>query len=112
MAHKNFDAVIAERQNRGHSFELGGITYLLPPSIPFDAVLRFADLSKRGKDAEVDQMEVIDIFKALVGEDNFTKLRANVQFDSELMLEIMNFILSIYASSENTSGPKGRRKTA
>lgn len=109
MASTSFTHLINERKDRSHSFEFDGDTYLLPPTLPFDAVLRFAELSKRGADAQVQDMEIVDIFKSVVGEDNFMRLRKHVHFDIEMMIEMLNWVLSIYGTTEAT-GPKGKVK--
>lgn len=109
---KDFDTFIQERRLKGHSFKMFGTEYHLPPTIPYDAVLRFRALGKRSATDTVSDDETFDLFAALVGQTTVDSLRAHAEFDVELMTELMNYVLQVYGVTKAESGtgsPKGKK---
>lgn len=102
MSHRNFDDFIRERNKEHPSFTMFGETYNLPPTIPYAAVLQFRNLSKRGKKEQVSDMEVLDIFKALFGEDTLNSLKSHIEFDLDLAVELMQWSLKAYGVTRDT----------
>jgi hypothetical protein len=109
---KDFDLLLNERREKGHSFKMFGEVYYIPPSIPYDAVLRFRALGKRGATDTVSDDETFDLFESLVGSATLSELRKHSEFDVEIMTTLMQHILEIYGVT-NTAGatesPKGKK---
>ena len=93
---RDFDQFIEERRKRSNGFTLFGKDYILPPTIPYDAVLRFQALSKRKRTDTIKDEELFQIFESLVGKETLEELRAYREFDVELMIEVMNYIFEVY----------------
>lgn len=113
MAKKNkdFDSYLQERRKLSSEFTVFGETFILPPTIPYDAVLLFEMLQERGQSEEVSGETLFDIFQAVIGKANVDKLRQHVEFDVDLMTEIIKYALDVYGVTENksedtTPGPK------
>lgn len=109
---KDFDTFIQERREKGHSFRMFGTEYHLPPTIPYDAILRFRALGKRNPTDTVSDDETFDLFAALVGQNTVDSLRIHAEFDVELMTELMNYVLQVYGVTKtetNTGSPKGKK---
>jgi hypothetical protein len=111
---KNFDNYLKERQKTGSEFIVFGQTIQLPPTLPYDAVLRFSALSKRNENEEVSHDDLFLIFESVIGEKNVDKLKGHVEFDIDLMTEIIQFALEAYGVDQKreqtedvSSGPKG-----
>lgn len=111
---RDFDTFIQERRLKGHSFKMFGTEYYLPPTIPYDAILRFRALGKRNATDTVSDEETFDLFAALVGQSTVDSLRLHAEFDVELMTELMNYVLQIYGvtKSEATTGSPKVKKAA
>lgn len=103
----DFDAYIRERnKTRGVSFTLFDQTFYLSPTIPFDAALLLQSLSGRSSDENLDSDTVIQIFKKLVGEEIYQTICKNPQFDVDLMVSVMSWILEQYGLSKGTEQKK------
>lgn len=107
---KDFDLFIAERQKTAPSFTAFGKEYFLPPTIPYDAVLRFRALSKRNADDAMTEDEVFTLFESLVGKVIVDELRTHAEFDIDLMTEIMKYVLEVYGVASSSPNPKAKRE--
>ena len=110
---KDFTKFIEERRKDAPKFILFGEEYILPPSLSYDAMLRFQALQERQQTDELSTEDVFQIFKAVVGEDNESRLRKHGEFDIDLMSEVIQFCLQAYGITdsveeveEDTPGPK------
>lgn len=113
---RDFDQYLKERQNKSSSFTLFGQTITLPPTLPYDAVLRFNALQDQKETDEIGKDDMFSIFESVVGKKNIDKLSGNVEFDIDLMVEIIKFALEAYGvgkteedtkeEEEPTEGPK------
>lgn len=105
----NFDEYLKERAaNRDYEIILFGETYKLPPSLPYQIVLFFKSLSTRKQDEMVDDEMIIDMFSLLFGKENVKKMQTRLEFDVDLMLEILRNVLEMYGVTKKAdeSDPK------
>lgn len=94
---RDFDKFIKERKGtRTHSFIMFGVEYTLPPTIPYAAVLEFTALQKRDATEEISNDKLLELLAALIGKNNVTELIKFVEFDMEVAIELMNYVLEIY----------------
>ena len=114
MPHRNFDSFIKERKMERTTFTMFGETYTLQPSIPYAAVLQFRALSKRGQNEQLEDMEVLDIFGALLGNDILSSLQTHVEFDIDVAMELMKWALEQYGVTKkdgDDTSPKPARRS-
>lgn len=109
---RDFDLFIAERQKTAPSFKVFGKEYFLPPTIPYDAVLRFRALSKRKKNDEMTEDEVFTLFESLVSKVVVDELRTHAEFDIDLMTEVMKYVLEVYGVASSGTNPKAKTTAA
>ena len=106
----DFDKYLKERAaNRNYSIKLFGNTYTLPPSLPYQVVLFFKSLATRSSDDVVDDEMIIDMFVLLFGKDAVADMKSKIDFDVDLMLEILRNVLEMYGiakQAETASDPK------
>lgn len=111
---KNFDKYLKERKKQSSEFILFDQTIVLPPTLPYDAVLRFNALQMRNASEELSLDDMSSIFEAVIGKSNVELLIGHVEFDIDLMTEIIKFALESYGvgndsksvEEEPTEGPK------
>lgn len=116
---KNFDRYIEERKQLRKEFTLYGETFYLPPTLAYEAVLQFKALGMRDKNENVNDLEVLDLFSAIFGENTLTRIReldTENTFDIDLASELMRWALHEYgvtateANNEGKNDPKGTKK--
>lgn len=99
MKKKNFDTYLEERKKKSPSFEMFGKEYVMAPTIPFAAVLSFRALSEKNKNEELQNMEILDLFKDIFGQDTLDSLSAHKEFDIDMAMELMKWAFEIYGVS-------------
>lgn len=94
---RDFDKFIKERKGtRAHSFTIFEEEYSLPPTIPYAAVLEFTALQKKEKDEEIANDQLLELLSSLIGKRNVDRLITYVEFDMEMAIELMNYVLEVY----------------
>lgn len=99
MSKRNFDKYIEERKNKRKEFALFGEKFYLPPTLSFDAVLRFKELGSRDKNETLNDLEVLDIFASIFGEVTLKRIKeidTDNNFDIDLASELMKWALEEY----------------
>ena len=92
----NFDEYIAERKKSSPKFTLFETDYTLPPSIPYRAVLYLQSLNKRKADEQVSDEDILHFFALLLGKDAIANWQDNANFDIDLIVHIMSWIVQQY----------------
>lgn len=101
---KNFDTFLAERRkNKPNSFIMFGTEYHLPPTVPYEAVLQFNSLGLEDKATEVSNDRILTLLESLVGKDNLKSLTVHVEFDMDLAITLLNYLLDVYGLRGNTN---------
>ena len=101
---RDFDKFISERRkNKPNSFTMFGTEYHLPPTIPYEAVLQFNALTSEDKDTEVGNDKILMLLDSLIGRSNIDLLKAHVEFDMDLAIELLNYLLDVYGLRGNAS---------
>lgn len=109
MAIKDFDAYLSERRQKStNGFILFGKEYLLPPTMPFDAVLMFKEMQDRGEDTKLEYEDIVPVMEAIVGKDVFDEIRSHHEFDMDLMLNVLKYVMDAYNKIEGNSDPKAQ----
>lgn len=107
MPQRDFDAYLTERRKKtDRGFKMFGKKYVLPPTIPFQAVILFGDLKNRKKDQEVSETELEEIMSALIGESVLTELKTHPEFDVDLLTELMSYVLESYGVTSPKAKPE------
>lgn len=101
MSKRDFDKFIAERRKKKpNGFTMFGTEYHLPPTVPYQAVLEFSALAQEDKDKEVGNDKILVLLAALIGADNVKALSSNVEFDMDIAVELLNYVLEAYGLKE------------
>lgn len=101
---RDFDAFLAEAQERGPSFRLFGETWHLPPSLPVALMTKAALMQATlGDDAEIDPSSLLDMASAIFGKD---ALDAWIEkgLDVDTLTELIGWVPEAYSpqSDEET----------
>lgn len=109
--HKDFDSYRKEKKQEPVSFTLFGKEWLLSPTIPYDAVLELKALGKReDTETKVTDDDIDTLLVKFVGEDTLAALRKYQEFDYELAVEVLGFVMEEYGlrgkEEEKETDPK------
>lgn len=109
--HRDFDAYREEKQQKPVTFKLFNKIWTLSPSIPYDAVLELKALGKReDKNTKVTDDDIDTLLVKFVGEDTLAALRKYQEFDYELAVEVLGFVMEEYGlrskEEEKETDPK------
>lgn len=105
---KSFTSFVEEKKKHAPKFELYGEVYTLPSALSYDAVLQLQALRQRGKEENVEENEVFDIFSTILGRDNVIKLRKQDDFSVDVATEMVQWALGVYGLTGG-SDPKDQK---
>lgn len=97
----DFDKYIKERKKTSPSFTLFGQTYVIPPSMPYKAMLYIQQLTSKNKDEVVEDDDLIYFFELLFANqvplDDWKK---QPDFDVNLISYMINWVLDQYGFAD------------
>jgi hypothetical protein len=102
----NFDEYIAERKKKSPQFTLFEKEYILPPSIPYRAVVYLQSLNKRNADDQINDEDILHFFALLLGKDAIATWQDNVNFDIDLIVHVMGWIVNQYGLTPKVATEK------
>lgn len=107
---KDFDAYLAERRQLSENgFILFGERYTLPPTLPFESVLLFKQImSREDKDSVIEESDIVPLLESMLGKDTFDKIKSHYEFDIDLMMQVLTYVLESYNRDANPKAVTGK----
>lgn len=97
----DFDKYIKERKKVSPTFVLFGKTYVIPPSIPYKAMLYIQQLTAKDKDEYIQDDDLVYFFELLFGNsEDVESWKNHPDFDIDLINKMINWVLDQYGLSD------------